>query len=94
MDDVFTAPVLVTLRRLLCFFPTREWRLRHEPQSPWLAVRFGPAWGEEATPANGRQHFAIWLATAAAYEILDEAVVGEPIPLERLNPERDVIGVQ
>jgi hypothetical protein len=94
VDDVFTAPVLVTLRRLLCFFPGRGWWLNHSPQSPWLLVHFAPAWGEEATPANGKQNFAIWLVTAAAYEIRGEAVEDDPIPLERLDPERDLIGVQ
>lgn len=94
MTDVFTAPVLVTLRRLLCFFPDRVWIAKYDPNGPWLSVDFEPLWGAEATPENGEQQFAIWIATGNAYRVVDSAVEDDPIDLEQLDPERDFIGVR
>jgi hypothetical protein len=86
--DPFTAPVLVNLRRLLCFFPRRRWHLT--ASDSWLTVDFEPAWGEEATPANDKRSFAIWLNTGEAYRV-DEfgAAADDPIPLDLMNPEQD-----
>lgn len=86
--DPFTVPVLLAVRRLICFFPRRNWQMR--TQSEWLAIDFEPAWGEEASPANDGRKFAIWLNTAAVYRIDEHgAAEDDPIPLEQLDPEKD-----
>jgi hypothetical protein len=85
--DPFTAPVLVTLRRLLCFFPNRRWQVT--ANGPWLSVDFEPAWGEEATEENAKRSFAIWLHTGEAYRVIDGAADDDPIALDELDPEKD-----
>lgn len=88
--DVFTVPVLVAVRRLLCFFPRRHWHMQN--LSSWLAIDFEPAWGEEATPESDGRKFAIWLNTGDVYrcgadgEIDDDTGI---IPLADLDPEKD-----
>lgn len=85
--DPFTAPVLVTLRRLICFFPGRIWRLKSS--GSWLSLDFEPAWGEEATPENDKRAFAIRLNTGEAYRVVNAAVEDDPIPLDLMDPEKD-----
>jgi hypothetical protein len=87
--DPFTAPVLVTLRRLLCFFPGRGWQMTLKGRD-WLTLDIEPAWGEEATPANDKRAFAIWLTSGDAYRVGDDgAVEDDPLPLDLMNPEQD-----
>jgi hypothetical protein len=87
--DPFTAPVLVSLRRLLCFFPGRSWHV-HANGMHWLLVDFEPAWGEEATAANDKRSFSIWLNTGDVYRVDSfGAAEDDPIPLDLMDPEKD-----
>lgn len=87
--DPFTAPVLVALRRLLCFFPGRSWHV-HSSGMSWLLVDFEPAWGEEATAANDKRAFSIWLNTGDVYRVDSfGAAEDDPVPLDLMDPERD-----
>lgn len=87
-EDPFTAPVLVAVRRLICFFPKRRWQMTTNGE--WLSVDFEPAWGEEATPENDKRQFAVWLRTGDAYRLNEDgAVEDEPIDFEQLDPTKD-----
>lgn len=89
-EDPFTAPVIVAVRRLICFFPKRKWRMAAD--GPWLSIDFEPAWGEEATPENDKRSFAVWLRTGEVWRIGQDGAVDDdagPVDFEALDPERD-----
>jgi hypothetical protein len=62
-------------------FRGRTLHITYDPHSPWLNVKVDPAWGEEATPENGERHFAIWNYTGDVYDVRDEMVGEDPIPV-------------